>query len=47
MGNPTSDGIYGKHNAKHDCPRPMVGCRYPKCSCDVDEDETAMKENND
>ena len=44
MGNPTNDGEYDDSDYKHDCPRPMTGCRYPKCSCDVDENTLSHKE---
>ena len=32
---------------KHDCPRPLTGCDYPVCSCDVDELDISEKEINE
>jgi len=44
MGNPTNTGEYDEYDYKHDCNRPLVGCDYPNCSCDVDDDEISHKE---
>ncbi|AGM11474.1 hypothetical protein M199_gp192 [Halogranum tailed virus 1] len=44
MANPSNQGDYGQYDYKHDCPRPLTGCDYPRCSCDVDDDTTSHKE---
>jgi len=44
MGNPTDDGMFNDGEYKHDCPKPLNGCRYPKCSCDVANDDISNAE---
>lgn len=37
-------GEYDQYEVKHDCPRPMVGCSWPRCSCDVDDVDMTLEE---
>lgn len=39
-----TNGKYEKGDYKHDCPRPLTGCDFPSCSCDVDDNELSHKE---
>lgn len=39
MGNPTNIGKFREGEYHEECERPLTGCDFPDCRCDVSEDE--------
>jgi len=39
MGNPTQIGEFDGAAFHEECPRPLTGCDFPKCRCEVSRDD--------
>lgn len=47
MTNNIDGSDYSGTDYKHDCPRPLVGCDYPQCECDVDGENVSKEEKDE